>query len=120
MSARARGSAVVGYVRSPLEPDHRLGQWELELTHYAGNKGWHLGAIVKETRTSGVTQFVPGFNQMIRDLDKGKYVGVIVPSLSHFGVVRSTAMGRLRAIQATSAWIEFTDGTSADALLDSQ
>lgn len=109
------GSPVAGYVRSAVPGDPLLDEDTARIQAYAQDKGLRLAHVVRDEGTSSVAALRPVLDQLVQDLDRGKFAGVIIPSLSHLGRPRRAALLALERMRATSAWVAFLDSSGVPA-----
>jgi hypothetical protein len=108
--AEFRGSPVVAYVRSPRIDDPALDVLEAEIRERAVRQGYNLVRIVRDEGVSGIAAWKPGLEQVIHGMERGKYVGVVLPSLRHLGLGRSAVNRIVDRIRRTGGWIELASG----------
>jgi hypothetical protein len=104
------GSPVVAYVRSPRIDDPALDVLEAEIRERAVRQGYNLVRIVRDEGVSGIAAWKPGLEQVIHGMERGKYVGVVLPSLRHLGLGRSAVNRTVDRIRRTGGWIELASG----------
>lgn len=101
-----RGSPVVGYVRSAEHDDPRLDQWEAGLRRYAAENGYNLVEVVRDEGVSAVAVWKPGLERVLRDVGRGSYAGILVPSSRTLGQTPTAVRRTRQRVEHDGAWLE--------------
>jgi DNA invertase Pin-like site-specific DNA recombinase len=100
------GSAVVGYVRSAKVGDPQLDIWEAEIRGYCAARGYNLVEVVRDDGVSGVAVWKPGLERLIRDIESGGLVGVLIPGYSHLESTQSAQRRIMKRMKEAGAWVQ--------------
>jgi predicted site-specific integrase-resolvase len=103
-----RVTPVVGYARCETVNDPDLAVQIKAIRDWAGDHGYELTTVVAEIAPPTMT-CKPKLEGIIRDLDEGRYAGVIVHTRLVLGPER-IAKSYIRRIHATTAWFSTTTG----------
>jgi hypothetical protein len=101
------GSPVVGYVRSARLNDPELDQAEAAIRAYAHEHGYNLVKVFREEGISSVATWRPQFEQLLRGLERGEWVGVILPDGEHLSTVARIEDGLKRKLHNAAGWSEY-------------
>jgi hypothetical protein len=104
------GSPVAGYMRSPLLGDPQLCVLEAGIRQYARKHGYNLVAVFREEGVSSVAAWRPELEKLIRGLERRVWVGVLVPSETHWSSRPAIARRISRRIVIANSWWEDTLG----------
>jgi hypothetical protein len=99
------GSPVVGYVRSAVCGDPALDEAEGQIRAYCAEQGWNLAKVFREEGVSSIAVWRPEFQALIRGLESGEWVGVLLENADHLSHRNDLRRRLIRYIHDSPAWM---------------
>jgi DNA invertase Pin-like site-specific DNA recombinase len=100
------GSPVVGYIRSAKLGDSQLDVWEAEIRAYCAERGYNLVEVIRDDGVSGVAAWKPGLERLIRDVEDGRLVGVLIPGYAHLESTQNAQKRIIKRMEQAGAWVQ--------------
>ena len=97
---------MVGYIRSAKLNDPQLDEWEAEIRAHAAERGYNLVEVVRDEGVSGVAVWKPGLERVIRDVECGKYTGIILLGLKHLALASAPVTTVVERVKRAGGWMD--------------